>query len=96
MANAAIDDNNRTSMTALLNTNGLTVTRVCADPTNSNSLCVDDASTGSDSGGTYIRPDDNSAPAAFAPGLLAYSSAGDGSLVTLYCDSSGKLLVDSN
>lgn len=95
MATAKIDENGRATMTALLNTDGRTVTNVCADPTD-HSLCVDDNTTGSNNGGTYVRPDENTKQFAAAPGLFALSSAGDGALVALYVDSNGKLLVDSS
>lgn len=90
MANAKLDDNGRQSMTALLSSDGVTIKRVTADPA-THSLSVDDDTTGSDNGGDYAHLDDN-----FRPTMFAYSSAGDGTLVALYTDADGKLLIDSN
>lgn len=90
MANAQIDDNGRQAITALLNTNGTTIARVYANPTN-HGLKINDASTGTDQGGDYANLDENGRPT-----LYALSSAGDGTFVALYTDSDGKLLIDSN
>lgn len=90
MAVAKIDENGRESITALLNTDGLTITRVEANAL-TNGLKVDDSSLGSDAGGNPNTLDDN-----FRPIFFAESSDGDGTLVPLYVNSSGELLVDSN
>lgn len=90
MANAKIDENGQQTATAYLDTDGVTITRIYADPT-THGLAVHDASTGSDNGGNVNTLDEN-----FRPILFAESSAGDGELVALYVDSSGNLLIDSN
>jgi hypothetical protein len=91
METAPLDQNGREGIIALLNTDGETITRVCADPTNNNGLCVDDNTTGTDQGGDVNTLDDNSRPI-----LFAESSDGDGTLVPLYVDADGLLLIDSN
>lgn len=93
MVNAALDDNGREAITARLNTDGATLVRVCANPANSNSLCVNDGTTGTDNGGNIAKIDENTRP--HTSGLFAYSSAGDGTLVALYANSDGHLLIDS-
>lgn len=90
MAVAKIDENGEESMTAYLNTNGTTISRVYVDPT-THAIKADDASTGSNNGGNVNTLDDNSRPI-----LFAESSTGDGVLVALYVNSSGELLIDSN
>ena len=90
MANAKIDDNGRQALTALLNTDGSTIKRVYANPSN-HGLKIADASTGTSQGGTYAHLDDN-----FRPTMYALSSANDGTFVALYTDSNGNLLIDSN
>jgi len=77
-------------MTALLNTDGTTITVLVANPSN-HGLSVDNNTIGSDNGGTYAHLDEN-----FRPTMFALSSAGDGSFVSLYADSDGKLLIDEN
>ena len=90
MANAKLDENGAQTMIALLNTNGSTITRACADPTD-HSLCVSNGTTGSDNGGNAAEIDDN-----FRTCLYALSSADGVTRVALYVDSSGKLLIDSS
>lgn len=90
MANAKLDDNGRQTMTALLNTDGTTITRVKADPI-LHGLDVDDDTTGSNNGGTNAHLDDN-----YRPTMFALSSVGDGALVALYVNSSGELLINSH
>ena len=89
MSTAALDANSNQTMTALLNTNGTTVTRIKANPT-THALSIQDGTTGSDNGGNHAFFDDNQRTT-----LFAESSNGDGTLVALYADSNGKLLVDS-
>lgn len=96
MASAKLDENGRASMVALLDSDGRTLVCVTANPSNNNGLSVDNGTTGSDNGGTYAKLDENSRPEAFAPALFALSSAGDGSLVAVYADSDGSLLIDSS
>lgn len=89
MANAAIDANSKQTITARLNTDGLTVTRIKAAPS-THAMSIDDNTTGSDNGGTYAATDSNGRTAMFA-----VSSADGVTLVALYANSSGQLLVDS-
>lgn len=88
MADASIDENSRATLTARLNTNGLTVTRVQADAS-THVLSVNDGTSGSDNGGTFAATDSNGRPTVFA-----VSSADGVTLVALYADSSGNLLID--
>lgn len=92
MTNALPDENNRPTMIATLNSNGSTITRVTANASN-HGLKVDDNTTGSDNGNNNgtANLDENSKPV-----MTALSSTGDGTLVEVYCDSSGKLLINSN
>lgn len=90
--NAQKDENGRDSMIAILNSDGVSVTRVTANPT-TRGLKVDDNTTGSDAGNNsgIAQIDENGVAV-----MYALSSAGDGSLVELYVDSAGKLLINSN
>lgn len=89
MANASIDSNSKPTMTALLNTDGKTITRIQADSA-THALEVDDNTSGSDNGGTYAETDENGRPT-----LFAVSSVDGVTLVALYTDSTGHLLIDS-
>lgn len=89
MANSALDSNNNPTITALLNTDGTTITRIKGDP-NSHRMNISDSTGGTDHGGTHAFFDDNDRTS-----LIAVSN-GDGITITsLYCDSSGRLLVNS-
>lgn len=90
--NAYRDQNNRTTMTAILNSDGLSITAIKADPTN-NRLKADDNTTGTDQGnhGGVAQIDENGVAV-----LTALSSDGSGTIIELYVDSSGKLLINSN
>lgn len=86
---AAVDANGRESITGRLNTDGLTITRVRANAS-THQMLVDEGSTGSDNGGTFAATDANDRPTVFAV------SESDGkTLVGLYVNSSGELLIDS-
>ena len=88
--NAAVDSNSYQTMTARLNTDGVTVQRIDADPT-AHFLQTNDNTTGSNNGGTWAATDDNERPTMFAV------SSSDGiSPVALYADSTGHLYVDSS
>lgn len=87
MVNAPLDENGRQGMIGLLNTNGTTITRVQAKPSN-HALKVSDGTTGSDNGGKVAALDENSRFALFV------SSSG-GTKVPLYVTSDGKLLIKS-
>ena len=90
MANAAIDENGRQSITAFLNTDGSTIARAKADPS-THALLVEDNTTGTDEGGYQAGIDENGRQT-----LYAESSDGDGELIALYVDADGQLLIDSN
>ena len=85
------DDNRIPTLQAVLNTDGLTPTNVQVNPSNSNSLMADDASTGSDNGPTNAKRDDNRVPVA-----MAVSEVDGITPVVLYVNSSGELLIDSS
>jgi len=90
MANASIDSNSVATITAALNTDGATVTRVKAN-SSTHGLNISDAATGSDNGpGSFTLHDDNGRPA-----LMAVSSADGATPVVLYADSNGSLLIQS-
>lgn len=90
MTNAKRDENNTTTLIAGLNTDGVTIVRVCADPS-THSLCVEDNTTGNDYGPSIAKRDEN-----FVPVLLAVSSVDGVTPVVVYADSNGNLLIDSN
>ncbi len=89
MANASKDDNKVPTMLGLLNTDGITPTRIRANAS-SHALMVDDNTTGSDAGSNPTKRDDNGEPT-----LMAVSSADGSTPVALYVNSSGELLVKS-
>lgn len=93
MSNAYRDQNNRPTMTAILDSDGLSITAIKANPATNNSLKVDDNTTGSDNGnnGGVAQIDENNIAT-----LTALSSDGDGTIINLYADSNGLLLIDSN
>lgn len=87
--NSYRDENSVPTITAGLNTNGRTITRVVADPT-THAMQVTDGTTGSDSGPTNDLRDENGVDT-----LMAVSSSDGFTSVVLYTDSSGNLLVQS-
>lgn len=89
MADALIDESGRQSITARLNTDGLTIVRVEVN-SSTHALEMSDGNTGSNNGGTNAAIDSNGRQTWFAT-----SSADGVSLVALYSDSSGKLLIQS-
>lgn len=88
MSNAERDDNNVPSILGVLNTDGETAARVKANPS-THSLAVNNNTTGSDNGPDRALRDEN-----FVPTMLAVSSADGTTLVPLYVDADGKLLID--
>lgn len=90
MSNASIDGNSVATLTAALNTNGTTITRVKVNSAN-HALKINDASTGTDHGSNHALHDENGRTT-----LIAVSSADGITPIEVYCDSSGNLLVDSN
>ena len=89
MAQAARDNNHIPTMIGVLNTDGTTPTRVQADP-DTHFVKASDAATGSDAGNKRAYRDNNNVTT-----LVAESSAGDGVIINLYVDSSGRLLIQS-
>ena len=90
MAEAARDENNVPTLTAVLDSDGATVTRVEADPT-SHVISVDDNTTGSDNGPDRAVRDEN-----FVTTLIGVSSVDGVTPVAVYANSDGELLIDSN
>ncbi len=88
MANARRDENRKVTMTALLNTDGTTIKNIRANPS-THALGVINGTTGSDLG-NHIQIDENRIPV-----LFAVSSVDGSSLIALYADSNGALLVDN-
>ncbi len=88
MTNAKRDENNRTTILAVLNTDGATVSPVEINPAN-HALSVDNNTTGTDQGPARALRDEN-----FVPTMLAVSSVDGITPVALYVDSTGKLLID--
>ncbi len=90
MANASTDENTGKTLIAALDSDGLTIVKVLANPT-THTLAVADNTTGSDHGPTFALTDDNGVKT-----LFAASSADGITPVAVYADSNGNLLIDSN
>lgn len=88
MAEHIRDQNGVSTMAGVLNTDGVTVTRVKIEPT-THVLDVVDDTTGSDAGKDVAARDNSGVPV-----LVATDT--DGNIINLYVDSNGKLLIDSN
>lgn len=87
MAESKLDNNGIQTMIGVLNTDGVTPTRVTADPT-SHALDISDNTTGSDLGNDIVARDNS--------GQTTMAATDDnGSIINLYVDSSGNLLIDS-
>ena len=91
MTNAVRDENRITGITAVLNSDGSTITAVTANSSNK-SLSVDDNTTGDDLGSPENAPRDGN----YRTVLWATSSVDGVTPVAVYCDSDGKLLINSN
>ena len=91
MEDSKQDNNQVATLIALLNTDGATPMRAHANTSNSNAIVAEDSSAGSDAGPTDAKRDSNMRPVA-----MVASSAGDGTPVALYINSSNQLLIDSN
>lgn len=89
MTNAYRDENNVPTLIAALNTDGLTIKRVCANAT-THKLCVSDGVTGTDHGRSNAVRDENNVPV-----LLAVRSDDGVTPIEVYADSSGNLLIQS-
>ncbi len=83
------DGNFIPTLKAALNTDGITVMNVLADPT-VHSLAVSDGTTGTDHGVPTSQRDSDRVPV-----LMAVSSADGITPVEIYADSSGNLLIKS-
>jgi len=90
MANASKDQNGVSTLIGVLDTDGETIVRVEANPTN-HGLAVDDGVTGDDYGPANALHDDNGVAT-----IMAVSSTDGVTPVVVYTDSDGKLLIDSN
>lgn len=89
MANASKDQNGRNSLIGVLESSGELVIAVQANPT-THRLSIADATTGSNYGPANALPDGN-----FVSTLLGVSYLDGVTIVPIYCDSNGNLLVDS-
>lgn len=83
------DQNGVVALGCALNTDGVTVTAIKADPS-THLLNISDGTTGSDNGVANAVRDANQRPV-----LMATSSVDGRTPVEVYADSSGNLLVDS-
>lgn len=90
MANAAKDENFVPTLLGTLESDGATLVRITASPTN-HGLTISDASTGSDHGPTNAPRDEN-----FVPALMAVSEADGVTPVVVYATAGGALLIDSS
>jgi len=88
--NANRDENSRTTMIAILDSDKVSIKQVKANPVGQG-LKINDSTNANPM--SYINSplDQNSVPC-----LSVLSSAGDGSIVVLQVNSSGELLVDSS
>lgn len=84
------DENRVTTLLGGLSTDGVTPTRVEADPT-THALAVNEGSTGSDHGPENAPRDENRIPV-----LMAVSSADGVTPVVVYANSDGELLIDGS
>ncbi len=92
MTNAKRDENYVPTLLAVFNTDGATIVPVEVNPSN-HSLSVENNTTGSNNGPSPVRAlrDENRVPVA-----MALSDVDGTTLVPLYADADGKLLIDSN
>ncbi len=90
MANAQKDDNHVSTLTAALNTNGTTIVRIKANPSN-HALTISDGTTGTDHGPANALHDDNHVAIG-----MAVSSVDGVTPVAIYATAAGELLIDSS
>jgi hypothetical protein len=90
MAVSKKDGNGSNSLIAALNTDGRTITPIQAYST-THALLVNDATTGSNNGPTNALHDDNGVPT-----ICAVSSTDGKTVIVLYADSGGSLLIQSS
>ena len=90
--NALHDQNGKPTIIATSNVD-TSIVRVTANVSNNHGLSINDNTTGSDIGnnGGIANINENGISV-----MTALSSAGDGTLVEVYCDANGKLLINSN
>jgi len=89
MADAPRDANQVPAHIGVLNTDGLTVVPIKANPV-SHGLKVSDGTTGSDNGPKNAKRDQNQVTS-----IVATSSVDGVTPVVVYADSNGNLLIDS-
>lgn len=89
MSDSKIDNNQISTMTGMLNTDGITPTRMQADPTG-HTLLASDGTSGSDFGSDNAGQDNNGIRI-----LMAVSEVDGTTPVPLYINSSGQLLIDT-
>lgn len=87
MANAKRDENHVPTMTAILNTDGVTVVNIVANPT-THALVFMPNGPDADNGPVNAKKDDN-----FVSTLLGVSSADGVTPVPIYATSDGKLMI---
>ena len=87
-----LDENSRTTILGTLDSDGISIVQVKANPVN-HALKISDGTTGVDNGNNngVANLDHNSRPV-----WTALYSAEDGTLVEVYADVNGNLLVNSN
>ena len=89
MSNAAIDSNSKQTITARLNTDGITPTRIRANPS-THAMSVVNGTTGTAPANNWSATDENGRTTMFA-----VSSSDPTVLVALQCDSTGHLFIKS-
>lgn len=89
MADAPRDANQVPGLLGVLNTDGITLVPIKANPT-SHALNVSDGTIGTDNGPTNAKRDQNQATS-----IVATSSVDGVTPVIVYADSNGNLLIDS-
>ena len=86
--NAKRDENRKTTITALLETDGVTIVNVKAIPS-SHALCADNGTSGLDNGNNVAIDENHQAI------VFAVSSSDGNTPVALYANSNGQLLIQS-
>lgn len=87
MTNASRDENRVTTLTAILNTDGVTVVNVAANPT-THALTFMPGGPDADNGPVNAKKDDN-----FVSTALGVSSVDGVTPVPIYATSDGKLMI---
>lgn len=91
MTNAKHDENNRPTITAVLESDGVTVVPIYADKT-SHALAIDDGVAGTDNGNNLGNAmiDENGVAI-----MTVLASDGSGEIIELYANSSNQLLIQT-